>query len=345
MANHLPPKIVKRRIAMAAFLVVVIISSGIVVFGVLSTLYNESHEAPLPGIPIENTVFAGLANAAGDPAFLPAGPLISNYDSVTMNITEAIDQPIISQEEAEQIGANSFSQFPYMSGVTLEPDHFWNELRDNPYYSLRYFVGQYEFYAGVNALTGRVIVVSPHWSVLMQYNTSTESEVLSVEEIQECAYEFLEWNNYSLSSTARVETPVIEKDTILTNFPAYHLKFYCSVNGCLIPSNYLSMLLSIKTGVVMRFIYHWRNITHIPVENVVPALNAENVARAHLSQNLQASNFTIISSSLQFRKVTTWPILKLQLCWLIDIRHELYGPIVINALNLEVLQVGQKVNW
>lgn len=332
-----------KRVAVVGILVLILVSSTMLLLYVFPTFYEKSHEKPLPGVPVQNTTFAGLINDTADSVFLLAGPVVSTNNSVKMTIVEKINQPVISQEEAEQIGIDYFSQFPYMSNVTLEPDPFWNELRDNPYYSLRYFVGQYEFYAGVNAITGRVIAISPHWSVLMQYNTSTDSSILSLEAIEDKAYNYLERNNYSLSSNARVEGPTLEQDTILHNFPAYRLKFFCAINGCLIRGNGLSMLLSIKSGIVISFSYHWRNVTQIPVENVVSVIQAERTAKSYLRETLHAVDFDITSSSLQFYVIDSYPIVIFQLCWVIDISHELYGSIVIDAIDLEVLRVSQYV--
>lgn len=332
-----------KRLAVVAILVLVLVSSTMILLDIFPTFHERSHETPLPGVPVQNTTFAGLISDTADSVFLPAGPVVSTNNSVKMTIVEEINQPVISQEEAEQIGIDYFAQFPYMSNVTLEPDPFWNELHDKPYYSLRYFVGQYGFYAGVNAITGRVIAISPHWSVLMQYNTSTDSSILSLEAIEDKAYNFLERNNYTLSSNARVESPTLEQDTILHNFPAYRLRFSCAINGCLIRGNGLSMLLSIKSGVVIRFYYHWRNVTQIPVENVVSAIQAERTAKSYLRETLHAVDFDITSSSLQFYDIASYPIVIFQLCWVIDIGHEVYGSIVMNAIDLEVICVFQDV--
>lgn len=334
-------RISRKRVAMIGILVLVLVSSTMILLDVFPPFYEQSHEMPLPGVPVQNTPFAGLISDTADSVFLPAGPVVSTNNGVKMTIVEKINEPVISQEEAEQIGIDYFSQFPYMSNVTLEPDPFWNELRDNPYYSLRYSVGQYEFYAGVNAMTGRVIAISPHWSVLMQYNTSTDSSILSLEAIEDKACNFLERNNYTLSSNARVEGPTLEQDTILHNFPAYRLRFFCAINGCLIRRNGLSMLLSIKSGVVISFFYHWRNVTQIPVENVVSAIQAERTAKSYLRETLQAVDFDITSSSLEFYVIDSYPIVTFQLCWVIDISHEQYGTIVIDAIDLEVLCIFQ----
>jgi len=333
-----------KRVAIAGVLVLLLISSTMILAGIFPGFNAESHEIPLPGIPIQDTVFAGLISDTADPVFLPAGPVVSTNDGVEMTIVEEIDQPVISQEEAEQIGIDYFSQFSYMSNITLEPDSFWNELRDKPYYSLRYFVGQYEFYAGVHAMTGRVIAVSPHWSVLMQYNTSVDSSIMSSEAIEGKAYAFLEQNNYTLSSYARVEGPKLENDTVLHDFPAYRLKFFCAISGCLVRGNAISMLLSVESGVVIGFSYHWRNMTQIPVQNIASAIQAENAATTYLRGTLNATDFDIISSSLQFFVIDSYPVLIFQLCWVIDIDHELIGPIIIDAKDLEVLAVFQ-LGW
>ena len=330
-----------KRVALVSILAFVLVFSTVILLGVFPALYETSHEITLSGVPIQNTTFAGLISDTADPVFLPAGPLVSNSGGVTMTIEEQIDHPLISREEAEQIGIDYFCQFPYMSNVTLNPDAFWNELRDKPYYSLRYSVGQYEFYAGVNAMTGRVVGFSPHWSVLMQFNTSVDSSILSLEAIEEKAYDFLVYNNYTLSSNMRVKGPTLEIDTVLHNFPAYRLGFLCAINGCLIQGNYLSMLLSIKSGEVIRFSYHWRNVTQIPVEHVVSAIQAERAARSHLSGTLHAVDFDITSSSLQFYTIHSYPVVIFQLCWVIDISHEQYGSIIIDATDLEVLAVSQ----
>lgn len=334
-------RISTKRVAAVGAFVLVLLISPIILLDVLPASYEESHEMPLPGVPVQDTTFAGLVSDTADSVCLPAGPVVSKISSVTMTIVEKIDQPVISKEEAEQIGIACFSQFPYMSNVTLEPDDFWNELRDKPYYSLRYFVGQYEFYAGVNAMTGRVISIHPHWSVLMQYNTSVDSSIMSSEEIEEKAYDFLEQNNYTLSRNARVEGPTLKNDTILHGFPAYRLKFICAISGCLLQGNVLSMLLSVTSGVVIGFSYHWRNVTQIPVENAVSASQAERTAESHLSGTLHVIDFDITSSSLQFYVIQPYPVVIFQLCWVIDIRHELYVSIVIDAIDLEVLAVSQ----
>ncbi|MHA1906811.1 MAG: hypothetical protein ACW98Y_05930 [Candidatus Thorarchaeota archaeon] len=344
MVGQRPSRIVKKRVTAIVILSLIIVSSVVVLGTILPTFLMGSHELPPSGTPVLNTTFAGLVSDTADPVFLPAGPIQSNNDCVQMTIVlNYLNQPVITLEEAEQIVLDYFSQFPYMSDVTLEPDPVWNRLADEPYYTLRYFVGQYEFYACVNAITGRVMGISPHWSVLMQYNTTIDSTILSLEEIEERAYDFLEQNNYTLSSNARLEGPKLENNTILSNFPAYHLKFICVINGCMVQSNYLSMFLDIKSGTVIDFFYHWRNVTCIPVEKVVPAIEAEKAALFHLSENLHAFDFNINSSSLQFRVIDSWPILKFQLCWVIDISHDQYGPIIINAIDLEILGVYQYV--
>ena len=334
----------KKRVTVIAILSLIIVSSAVILGAILPTFLMGSHELPPSGIPVQNTTFAGLVSDAADPVFLPAAPIVSTNDSVKMTIIlDSLNQPVITLDAAEQIALGYFSQFPYMLNVILEPDPVWNRLADEPYYTLRYFVGQYEFYACVNAITGRVMGISPHWSVLMQYNTSIDSTISSLGEIEERAYEFLEQNNFTISSNARFEGPILENNTILDNFPAYHLKFSCVINGCLVQNNYLSMFLDVRSGIVIDFFYHWRNVTHIPVENILPSIEAERTTQIHLSVDLQAIAFDITSSRLQFCVVDSWPILRFQLCWVVDINHDRYRKIVLGALDLEILLVYQNV--
>jgi hypothetical protein len=329
-----------------AVLMVAIVSSMIVLSVVLQNLIEVSHEQPPSGIPVQETSFAGLTNEVADPAVLPGGQIVSDDDGVRMTIEYGIEQPIVSLAEAEQIGLEFFSRFPYMADVTLEPDPVWNRLADEGYFTLRYNVGQYEFYSAVNAMTGRVIGVSPHWSVLMQYNTSVDdASALSSEEIEAKAYGFLERNNYTIMDNARLEGPILEADTILTSFPAFRVRFISVINGCRIRGNSLSMLLDIRYGEVIEFWYHWRNITHIPVANVANSLDAERAARFHLSNVLEATGFAATSSRLEFRCLKSWPYAVFHLCWVIEIAHERYVTVEVDAVVLEVLSVWQIVIW
>ncbi|MGY5881516.1 MAG: hypothetical protein RTV31_14790 [Candidatus Thorarchaeota archaeon] len=339
MTSQSISRILTKRVAVVGISLLLLLSLAVVLIDVFPTSDKESHEKPLPGVPIQDTVFAGLVSNESDPVFLPAGPILSENNSVKMTIEDSVSEPKVSKAEAEQIGIDFIHQFPYMMNVTLEPDAFWNELRDKPYYSLRYFVGEYGFYAGVHAMTGRVISISPHWSVLLQYNTSVESSILSLQEVEEKAYEFLEYNNYTLSKYVRVVGPILEEDTILKDFPSYSLNFLCAVNGCLVRGSGLSMLLSIKSGVVIDFMYVWRNVTQIPIANAVSAIQAERAANIYLNETLDVIDFNIISSSLQFYTIQSYPDVIFQLCWVVDISHELYGPLIINAIDLEVLAV------
>lgn len=278
---------------------------------------------------------------------LLGGDVVTNNQSVRMDVDYRGYTPNIVLEDAINNSIQFMSQFSYLSELHLTPDPVWNKLTDAPIYTLRFYPSEFEgaeIYTAVNAESGDIISISPGRRVVEHLKRSPENtNLLSKDDIETCAYEFLSANNYTLSPYMRYIEPTLVNDTTFIGFHVYRLYFICIMNDTRVMGNGLRLELDIQTGEVLLFSYRWIHVESIPTVDRITALSAERNAVHHLQINHEIVGLIVTSSSLRFEDIESYPTHKFWLCWYIEIQHEDVGYVLVNAINGKILAIGWRM--
>ncbi|MHA1615213.1 MAG: hypothetical protein ACTSYJ_10240 [Candidatus Thorarchaeota archaeon] len=318
----------KKKPTTVAVILVIIVAS---VSSVLIWSSLQFHEVEHGGIPIDQTRFAELVDSELGPAMLPGAPLVVSLNAVTMTIDYGALIPVITLNESIDTALQFYTEFSYLSELNFTPDPVWNNLHDE-YYTLRFFHNGTAIYTAVSSITGMIRSFSPSKSLLAPLaKTPQTTQLMSLEDVEEKAFDFLNNHNYTFSPYTRYEGPTLLDDRVFVGFWVYKLHFFCVINGSKISGNWCTLEFDIETGEILNFNYRWFDISFLPIDGIISAKQAEQNALEFFVNEKNASGMYVTKTQLWFKTISTIPKLEYWLCWIVDIDHQYYARAIINA--------------
>ncbi|TET08874.1 MAG: hypothetical protein E3J86_09805 [Candidatus Thorarchaeota archaeon] len=260
------------------------------------------------GVAVHNTIFTDLEESGAFPQFDMSEMTVltpSYYiDSNLWNL------PLLSRGQAKA-AAFDFLRMN-LNESTLENVTVWGALVDTQPTWAFIIDGPYvRTQIRVNAITGEVV----GWNLSSQ-SSSNANEVLvnSTEDVEEIAYQFLRYNNYSIPSSARymgVNQYPTDPDGLYVELRHYEGPFYVSIGRPTIfqdmQSGYraegIVVRVSESNGLVTQFSYRWTKIGAIPTSGVI----SQNYAEAVAVRNSSATDLVIVASKLSLIEIESRP--------------------------------------
>jgi hypothetical protein len=340
---------------MAALLISLILLGILLPFLAVSVLKATATVAELPGIPVTQTVFADLVSEVPDPVMLPEGTFTETENSFVMRI-DYDDIPRVSNATAVEAASNFMVEVSYLTSENLTLDAERTDVSgfDQTLWRLWFVGDRMEVSICVNALSGKVTRFSPRWHNSSPFQGPPNVNLLSMDELEEKAVQFLKDTNYSLSENARYVGPILGDHYGLLDYDVVSLSFFNVIDEAVVWHNSfyrgpsysigpLSLALDPETGEVLDFQYNWIHVSQLPTDEVIESGLAEQVAANHLFDRRNV-NIQVLVTALVFERIRSYPISEFYLCWVVYTESSQgLVEVHVDALNASIVTVVENV--
>lgn len=288
------------------------------------------------GSPIVETFFVNLASTAPSVAMFPGSPVQTTEDSISMHVTYN-ESELANLTEAVDSALLFMDQFEYISSLNFTFDEVWSKL-GSAQWSLRFHSASADVYVSINAVTCSVDEYHVSWIGPSPYVRSSDSNILSVNDIELATISFFEQNNLTLSARAYYVPAELEYNIRYLTHNVYAVYFFEVVNGTLIDGNVIEVYLDVLTGAVVSFSYQWVFVNEIPTSGVMDKSLANEYALEYINNESTNLDYRITHTVLLFKSFGSSGF---TLCWAVYTDNSEYAIVYVNAKSGDIISSTQ----